>query len=138
MVLNAGVDYLGESRMRAFVPVFSVLPNNEEIGKTQGRQIAALLGEQGCVLYVEGPSVRDVSQLRTKDMMSTKPAGVTIKTLKGDWTEKSGYHAIRSWLSLSTSRELCVALIACQNDDMAIGARRVFGELTDLGERHTW
>jgi ABC-type sugar transport system substrate-binding protein len=138
VVLNAGVDYLGELRMRAFVPVFSVLPNNEEIGKTQGRQIAALLGEQGCVLYVEGPSVRDVSQLRTKGMMSTKPAGVTIKTLKGDWTEKSGYHAIRSWLSLSTSRELCVALIACQNDDMAIGARRVFGELTDLGERHTW
>lgn len=138
VVLNAGVDYLSELRLRALVPVFSVLPNNEEIGKIQGCQIASLLGEQGCVLYVEGPSGRDVSQLRTKGMTSTKPAAITIKTLKGDWTEKSGYHAIRSWLSLSTSRELRVGLIACQNDDMAIGARRAFGELTNLGERDAW
>ena len=61
-----------------------------------------------------------------------------IKTLKGDWTQNSGYHAIKSWLSLSTSRQLNVSMIACQNDDMAIGARRAFEELGDMRERDTW
>jgi ribose transport system substrate-binding protein len=71
-------------------------------------------------------------------MMSTKPPRVTVKTLKGDWTQHSGYHAVQSWLSLSTSRELSIGMIACQNDDMANGARRAFEELKDLKERDHW
>jgi len=120
------------------VPAFSVMADNEEIGKIQGAQIGTILGEKGCVLYIEGPAVRDVARLRTKGMMSAKPAGVTTKTLKGDWTQKSGYHAIKSWLALSTSKELHVGMIACQNDDMAVGARRAFEELADLKERDEW
>jgi ribose transport system substrate-binding protein len=71
-------------------------------------------------------------------MLSAKPLRVEVKTLKGDWTQSSGYHAVRSWLSLSTSRQLKVGMIACQNDDMAIGARRAFEELSDLKERDAW
>jgi ribose transport system substrate-binding protein len=137
-IVNAGVDYLPELRRDAMVPVFSVVSNNEEIGKIQGQQIGALLGQSGCVLAIEGPSVRDVARLRTKGMMAAKPARVTVKALKGDWTQNSGYHAIRQWLGLSTSRELHVGLIACQNDDMAIGARRAFEELADTKEREAW
>ena len=137
-VINAGVDYLPQLRQHALVPVFSVLSDHEEIGKIQGQQIAAILGESGCVLYIEGPGVRDVARMRTKGMMSTKPAGVTVKTLKGDWTQQSGYHAIKSWLALSTSREMNVGMIACQNDDMANGARRAFEELTDMKQRDAW
>jgi ribose transport system substrate-binding protein len=58
--------------------------------------------------------------------------------LKGDWTQNSGYHAAKSWLSLTTSRQLHVGMIACQNDDMAIGARRAFEELGNLEERDAW
>jgi ABC-type sugar transport system substrate-binding protein len=137
-VINARVDYLPELRQRALVPVFSVVSDHEEIGRIQGQQIAAILGEEGCVLYLEGPGVGDVARLRTKGMMSSKPQKVSIKTLKGDWTQRSGYNAIRSWLSLSTSRELHVGLIAGQNDDMAIGARHAFEELTDTKERDEW
>ena len=138
VVINAGVDYLTQLRQHSMVPVFSVISDNEAIGKIQGQQIAAVLGEEGCVLYIEGPAVRDVARLRTKGMMSTKPSNVTVKTFKGDWTQQSGYHAIRSWLSLSTSRELHVGMVACQNDDMAIGVRRAFEELTDTKERDQW
>jgi ribose transport system substrate-binding protein len=137
-VINAGVDYVTELRRHATVPVFSIVSDHETIGKIQGQQMAAILGDVGTVLYIEGPSGRDVARLRTKGMMSTKPAGVTIKALKGDWTQKSGYHAIQSWLSLSTSRELHVGMICCQNDDMAIGARRAFEGLADLKERDAW
>jgi len=138
VVINAGVDYLPQLQQHSLVPVFSVLSDHEEIGKIQGRQIEAILGSQGCVLYIEGPGVRDVSRLRTKGMTATKPAGVNVKTLKGDWTQRSGFHAVQSWLSLSTSRDLHVGMIACQNDDMAMGAHRAFEDLSDLGARDAW
>jgi ABC-type sugar transport system substrate-binding protein len=137
-VINARVDYLSELRQRARVPVYSVLSDHEEVGRIQGQQIAAMLGEEGCVLYIEGPGVGDVARLRTKGMMSTKPSKVTIKTLRGDWTQRSGYNAIRSWLALSTSRELHVGMVACHNDDMAVGARHAFEEITDMKERDQW
>ena len=137
-MINAGVDYLSQLRQHSLVPVFSILSDHEAIGKIQGQQIASILGDEGCVLHLEGPGVRDVARMRTKGMMLTKPSKVTVKTLKGDWTQHSGYHAIRSWLSLSTSKELHVGMIACQNDDMAVGARRAFEELTEMKERDSW
>jgi len=79
-----------------------------------------------------------VAKIRTKGMLSTKPLKVEVKTLKGDWTQSSGYHAIKSWLSLSTSRQLHVGMVACQNDDMTIGARRAFEEIGDTRERDTY
>jgi ribose transport system substrate-binding protein len=138
VVINAGVDYLSQLRQHSMVPVFSVISDHEAIGRIQGQQIGAILGDEGCVLYIEGPAVRDVSRLRTKGMMSSKPPKVTIKTVKGDWTQQSGYRAIHSWLALSTSRELHVGMIACQNDDMAVGARRAFEELVDTKDRDQW
>jgi ABC-type sugar transport system substrate-binding protein len=138
VVINAGVDYIPQLRQHALVPIFSVLSDHEEIGKIQGRQIASILGDEGCVLYIEGPSVRDVAKIRTQGMMSTKPPSITAKTFRGDWTQRSGYHAIESWLSLSTSRDLHVGMIACQNDDMAMGAHRAFEELADLQARDAW
>jgi ABC-type sugar transport system substrate-binding protein len=138
VVINAGVDYIPQLRQHAMVPIFSVASDNEEIGKIQGQQIAAILGTQGCVLYIEGPGVRDVARLRTKGMMSTKPPGISVKALKGDWTQRSGHHAMESWLSLSTSQDLHVGMIACQNDDMAMGARRAFEELSDVRARDEW
>jgi ribose transport system substrate-binding protein len=137
-VINSRVDYLDDLRRRALVPVFSVLSDHEEIGRIQGQQIAAILGEEGCVLYIEGPGVGDVAKMRTKGMMASKPEKVSVKALKGDWTQRSGYNAIRSWLSLSTSRELHVGMVACQNDDMAIGARHAFEEISDTKERDQW
>jgi len=138
VIINSDTDYITELQQHALVPVFVVVCDHEAIGKIQGQQIGALLGEQGCVLYLEGPSVRDVAKIRSKGMLSTKPLKVEVKTLKGDWTQNSGYHAIKSWLSLSTSRQLHVGMVACQNDDMAMGARRAFEEILDTRERDAW
>ena len=57
-MINAEVDYvarLRQLRQPSLVPVFSVLSNDDAIGKIQGQQIAAILGDAGCVLYIEGP-----------------------------------------------------------------------------------
>ena len=136
-IVNTEVDYLARLRLITDVPVFSVLSDHEQIGRIQGQQIGALLGETGCVLLIEGPA-RHVARMRTQGMMAAKPSGVAVKTLKGDWTQQSGYHAIKSWLALSTSRSMNVGMIVCQNDDMANGARRAFEELTDFNEREAW
>jgi ABC-type sugar transport system substrate-binding protein len=137
-LVNSDDGYIPELRQHALVPVFSILSDHDAVGKIQGMQMGAILGEQGCVLYVEGPSVRDVAKIRAKGMMASKPYGITVKTLRGDWTQRSGYHAIKSWLSLSTSRQLNVGMITCQNDDMAIGARRAFEEISDQQDRESW
>jgi ribose transport system substrate-binding protein len=137
-LLNSDDHYIPQLRQHALVPVFSVLSDHDAIGKIQGQQIGAILGDQGCVLYLEGPSVRDVAKSRAKGMMASKPFGITVKTLRGDWTQRSGHHAVKSWLSLSTSRQLNVGMIACQNDDMAIGARKAFEEISDQQDRESW
>jgi ribose transport system substrate-binding protein len=136
-IINTDVDYIAPLRQHALVPVFAVLSDHEAIGRIQGQQVGAFLGDTGCVLYLEGP-LRDVAKFRSKGMLATKPPAVTVKTLRGDWTQQSGYHAMKSWLALSTSRQLQVGMIACQNDDMAIGARRAFEELGDIQERAQW
>jgi ABC-type sugar transport system substrate-binding protein len=70
-------------------------------------------------------------------MLSTKPRGVEVKMLKGDWSETSAQHSVKSWLSLSTSRQLQIRAVVCQNDAMAMGARKAFADLTEA-DRDKW
>ena len=129
-ILNREADYIADLRRDAGVPVFAVSPDQEEVGRIQGKQLAALT-KGGNVLYIEGPSSSSAANLRSQGMLSAKPGGVIMKTLKGDWSERSAHQAVKSWLSLSTSRDLNIQAVVCQNDAMAIGARKA---LIDRGE----
>ena len=134
-MINSDPEYIAELR-RGHVPVFSVSTDQSEVGRIQGHQISALVSE-GSVLYIEGPSNSTAAQLRTKGMLSTKPAAVTLKTLKGDWTERSAQHAVGSWLSLSSSRQMEIKAVISQNDAMAMGARKALADLTEA-DRERW
>jgi ABC-type sugar transport system substrate-binding protein len=134
-VLSRQTEYIPELRRKNQAPVFSVTTDQEEVGRIQGKQLAALVTE-GNILYIEGPS-SSVSSLRTTGMVSAKPAAVVMKMLKGDWTERSAHHAVKSWLALSTSRQLHIRAVVCQNDAMAMGARKAFGDLTEK-DREQW
>jgi ABC-type sugar transport system substrate-binding protein len=135
-ILNREADYVAELRRGTQVPVFAVSPDQEEVGRIQGKQLAALTTE-GNILYIEGPSTSSASSLRTKGMLSTKPGGIIMKTLKGDWSEKSAHQAVKSWLALSTSRQLHIQAVVCQNDAMAIGARKALLDVTEA-EHEQW
>ena len=76
------------------------------------------------------------AQLRSKGMLTTKPKAIELKVLRGDWTEKSAHQAVKSWLSLSTSRQLHIRVVMCQNDAMAMGARKAFTDLTEKDRDH--
>jgi ABC-type sugar transport system substrate-binding protein len=134
-MINSDPEYIAELR-RGHVPVFSVSTDQSEVGRIQGHQISALVSE-GSVLYIEGPSNSTAAQLRTKGMLSTKPAAVTLKTLKGDWTERSAHHAVKSWLALSSSRQMEIKAVISQNDAMAMGARKALADLTEA-DRERW
>ena len=86
-ILNTDVDYLSEIRRDARVPAFSLLADHEATGRIQAQQVKAILGEKGCVLYIEGPAVRDAARIRSKGMFSNKPPGIDVKTLRGLDTE---------------------------------------------------
>jgi ribose transport system substrate-binding protein len=135
-LLNREADYIAELRSSHKVPIFAVTVDQAEIGRIQGHQINALLPEGGLVLYLVGPG--GIGDQRLAAMESAKSHKVQVRTLTGDWSEHSGYKAVSRWLQLKTSHETPAALVAGQNDDMAMGARRAFEELTSREERARW
>src|SRR5690349_2265955 len=79
VVLNRDADYIGELRRAHRVPVFAITSDHEEIGRIQGRQLAALLPNAGSVLYIQGPSESLAAKQRTSGMYETKPAQIQVK-----------------------------------------------------------
>jgi len=129
VVLNGEADYLHALRGSSNVPVFAVSADNHEIGRIQGRQLAALLPEGGSVLYLQGPSLSTVTELRAAGMRETKPENINARVLKSaNWTEDAGFNAVASWLRLSTSAREQINLVQAQNDFLALGARRAMEE----------
>src|SRR5262249_45803569 len=106
--------------------------------RIQGSQFAALLPNGGNVLYIEGTSEASAAKQRTAGMLMTKPDNIEVKTLKARWTEASAHQAVTSWLQLSTSRNAQIHLIGCQNDLMALEARKAFQQLIKMDERDRW
>jgi ribose transport system substrate-binding protein len=136
VVLNRQADYVSELRRNSKAPVFAVSADHIEIGRIQGRQVATLLPKGGTAIYLQGPSASSVSQQRSIGMQETKPVNVNLKILKSaNWTEASGYQAASAWLRLSTSQKEPVDLIVCQNDSIAMGAKKAFREHTTSDER---
>ncbi len=135
-VINSDPDYIAELRRSGSTAVFSVSTDQSEVGRIQGKQLGVLV-PSGNVVYIEGPSNSTAAQLRTKGMLSSKPAGVELKTLKGDWTEQSANHVVKSWLSLGSTRQMQIRAVICQNDAMAMGARKAFVDLTEK-DREDW
>jgi len=138
VVLNRDASYIEELRRSSAVPIFSVSSDHVEIGRIQGRQLAALLRGGGSVLYIHGPSENSAAKERTAGMQETKPANVQVTMLKGQWTQESAQKAVRSWLKLTTSQRAAIDLICAQDDSMAIGAREAFKELPNEDERERW
>jgi ribose transport system substrate-binding protein len=137
VVLNHEVDYVLDLRRTYKVPIFAISSAHEEIGRIQGRQFAALLPNGGSILYIEGPANSSAAKERTRGMNKTKPANIQVKSMRANWTEESAYKTVSSWLRLRTSQETKVDLVGAQDDSMAMGARKAFGEVAE-GDRERW
>ena len=137
-VLNRDAPYVAEMRLTSKVPIFIVTHDQVEVGRIAARQCSALLPSGGSILYIQGPSQTGVAKERETGLRETIPANIHITVLRGQWTEESALRAVRSWLSLSTSRKAAIDLVVSQNDAMAIGARKAFQEIAEESERERW
>ena len=135
VILNRDADYLTNLRSKASVPIFAVSTDNEEVGRIQGKQISALTPHGGCVLYLEGPTNSDAAAHRTQGMLAVNRPDVRLKRLRGGWTEAGACHAIQSWLQLGLGKQAVIDIVVCQNDTMAMGARKAFEGIDDVARR---
>jgi len=127
VLINRKVGYI-EAMRREYpsLPIATVGTDQVEIGRIQARQFQALIpSARGLVLYVQGPTDTSAAQERLQGAREAL-AGIRIdlKVVDGLWTEASGEQAILRWLRLKSSEELRPDLVGCQNDAMAVGARR--------------
>jgi len=137
VVLNFDVDYILELRRHYKVPMCAITSDHEEIGKIQGLQFAAMLPNGGSALYIEGPNNSSAAKQRTAGMNRSKPANVSVKAIRANWTEESSYKAVSSWLRLQTSQHSRIDLVGAQDDSMAMGARKAFSEIAEP-DRARW
>lgn len=138
-VSNAQVEYLPALRKSAKTPVFLVSQDHVEIGRIQGRQIAAMLPEGGSILYLRGPGMSSVASKRFEGLESAKPPNVELKILKVQGsTAENAYSSVGSWLNLATVRPDALQLIVSQNADFIFGARKAFEANSSDSARTKW
>jgi ABC-type sugar transport system substrate-binding protein len=140
ILLNRKVGYLQDLRREyPKLPIATVGTDQVEVGRIQGRQVAALLPEGGGLLYIQGPTDTSASQERYRGMQEVTGSGrFDIKVLGGQWTEASGEKAIASFLRLRSLEGFRAEIVSCQNDAMAVGARRAVDVIPDEARRREW
>src|SRR5437588_4510333 len=131
-------DYAGELRKTTRSPVFSVGADQVEVGRIQGRQVAALLPRGGSVLRIQGPSVSSVSPDRHTGLQALLAPNVDVTSLRGRWTEESAHQSVCSWLRLVAAQRLRIDLIVAQNDVMGKGPRKAIEETIVDADRDHW
>lgn len=138
VISNCDVDYIQQLRRNQQTPVFAVTQGQMEVGRLQGRQIAALLPEEGSVLYMQGPSTSSVATQRREGMDSAKPRNVRITTLRSAWSKEDACRAVGAWLRLATSCAEKFDLVAGQTHELALGAQTAFQNIDNPEQAKRW
>lgn len=138
VVSNNEVDYVKQLRAKNEVPVFIVTQGQHEIGRLQGKQIAALLPHGGLILYIEGPSTSAVAKQRREGMESARPTEVKVMTLRSKWSTESAFESVTAWLRLATSRAEKFNLVAGQTHELALGANKALGMVQNPEQKQRW
>jgi ABC-type sugar transport system substrate-binding protein len=137
ILINRRASYM-EGLRRAYpaLPVATVSGDQLEIGRLQARQLLSVLPPRGGrVLYIQGPADTSAAQDRLaglRAVLATDSADVRLAIARGDWTEASGETVAASWLASRRARwrrwlraeSWLPDAVVCQNDLMALGARR--------------
>lgn len=137
-VLSRRADYARELAKSTRSPVFSISTDQVEVGRILARQVMALLPRGGSVLYIQGPSVSPVSRERHTGLTEVLPGNIHLTTLRGRWTEESGYQSVCSWFKLMAAQKVRIDVILAQNDVMGMGAKKAIQEIVTGPDRDDW
>jgi len=137
VLLNCDADYLDDLRRSAQVPLFSVVRDHLEIGRLQGRQIAALLPSGGHALLVQGPPLNVAAQLRTDGLLAVKPPELRLKQLHSTWSAENARRSVSEWLAKKEEPAAHFQLVACHSDAISRGVRDAFSQISG-SDRERW
>ncbi|MDP9037134.1 MAG: substrate-binding domain-containing protein, partial [Myxococcota bacterium] len=129
--LNRSCDYVTQLRHRyQGIPFLCVDPDQRQAGLLQAQQLRLLLPGGGHALYVHGPLSTSSSRLRRSGFDAGLVGGsIQVVPVGGDWSEESGFRAVKDWISGRTNIPWRSWAISSQNDSMAMGASRALDEV---------
>jgi len=133
--LNRACDYLAPLR-REFptVPLFSVYPDQDQVGRIQAYQLRVLLPAGGEVAYIQGPlSTTSAKQRAAALRNGLAGTDIEVTSFSSDWSVEGGRLAAKSWLGLGGRFTAENRAVAAQNDSMAYGARLALTEAASPG-----
>jgi ABC-type sugar transport system substrate-binding protein len=137
-VIDLFPPYVVDLRRSPSAVVFSIGSDQTEVGRIQGQQLAKLFSKGGTALLIMGPGTNLTARQRMTGLNQTKPSGFNFRQLRGNWSRESGHAAVKTYLRLDTARARDIDCVVAQSDDMAMGARQAFEQLTDPIEKHAW
>jgi ribose transport system substrate-binding protein len=112
------------------LPIFSVMADQHDIGRIQGRQFKALLPHGGRLVYIRGPLGTSSAMRRSAGVQQVlQDSSIDLSPINSDWTTDGGARALHDWIRRTEGRELEGVVVAAQNDAMAMGARRALEEV---------
>jgi ABC-type sugar transport system substrate-binding protein len=136
VLLNRGAEYIDDLR-RAYprLALFTVTPDQTEIGRAQGRLARALLPAGGKVLSVTGPENAPSARLRRAGIEDALAgSGIQIVRFAAEFSAASGEAAIAEWGRRADGphpgfRAFTPDVVITHNDSMAAGVRRALEEV---------
>jgi ABC-type sugar transport system substrate-binding protein len=135
VMLNREAGYLDALRVEhPTLPFFSVTPDQQWIGRAQGRIARALLPRGGKILCITGPVSASSSRQRRAGMeQELSGLGAEVSSTYGDWSMASGEYAIGFWERRLPETGFFPDLVVAQNDAMAVGAKKALVEAAGRG-----
>jgi ribose transport system substrate-binding protein len=130
VLLLRWINYMTDLREEfPALPIFSVAVDQHDIGRIQGRQVKALLPGGGKLIYIRGLLGTSSAMRRFAGVQEAlRDSRIELLPINGDWTTEGGTRAMREWMRSVGESELPKFIVAAQNDDMAMGAKKALEE----------
>jgi len=119
------VTYIDEIRKKyPHRAIFTITPDQTEIGRIHGRQVRSLVGDSGRVLCVTGPLNTIMARHRLDGLKEILGDDFSLTELNADWTSERARMAVELWTAELSSETELPGMFVAHNDEMALGTRQ--------------
>ena len=112
------------------------LPARRRSARSRARQALKLAPAGGFVLLVTGDASSPAAVARRRGFLEATAGRLAVHEVDGRWSVAGAEKAVGEWFRVGAERERPLALVVCQNDAMARGARAALAkQAADSGRR---
>lgn len=146
---RAGIAWVVLNRRAAFLqggpeefpdlPIFTVSPDDVDIGKIQGRQLRALLPRGSRAVLVRGGSGTSTTFEREMGLRNELTgSGIELDVIYGSWTRDGARQTLDAHFKRAAQSRKRPDALACQNDEIAMGALEALDSAATRLARPEW